>query len=527
MRVQFGGFHLRPFELVSSAVVVAIKALGLLGATLAAETPLAPAELWMPAFDCLAAGALTFALAWGLRTYSGRASAQLRALREQAASTEAEVRLSREKGSRHEYRHALQLAELRREVAEVRSDTEYVAASHARTATASGGALRVLMVTSNGAGLGHLTRCLALANAFPADWSVDILTLSTGWSSVSASNARMHYFPSADRLGLSHAVWHRRFARVFATFVDELAPDVIFFDGTAVYRGIHEAARQRLIPFIWIVRGGWKPGVENDQTKHPERIADALLLPGDYAIGEELAPVATELLPVLRTPPLVYAPQVLGRQAARSALGLAEGPRYVLIQLGAGNIDDIGEKLMAAVEAVDRLGGGWTPVVVDSPITSQLQALPAHVARIVAYPLSKYYQAFEFVVAAAGYNTVQEVIRMRVPALLVPNAETLTDDQVRRASLAAASGLVLTVSNADEISDAVQQMADDRQRSSLADALEGIDIQGARPAVVPWVYDVIAHAGLSSRVQSAPTQSAAHSEPINAADPAYPNRSDH
>lgn len=526
MVARVRGVRLRPFELVSAVVVVGIKAIGVVGATLATETSLAPADLWLSVFDCLAIGALTLALAWGLRTFSGRAAAQLRVLREQVGRTDAEVRSNREQESRHEYRHALQLAELRREVAEVRSDTEHLAAEHTRAATAGSGALRVLMVTSNGAGLGHLTRCLALANEFPADWSVDILTLSTAWSSVSPSNARMHYFPSADRLGLSNAVWHRRFARVFGTFVDKTAPDVIFFDGTAVYRGIHEVARQRLIPFIWVVRGGWKPGIENDQTRHPERIADALVLPGDYATGNEPAPVATGLLPVLRTPPLIYAPEVLGGDDARSELGLAAGSRYLLIQLGAGNIDDIGDKLLAAVEAVDRLGVGWKPVVVDSPITSQIQALPAHVARIVAYPLSKYYRAFEFIVAAAGYNTVQEVIRMRVPALLVPNTATLTDDQVRRASLAAASGLVLTVSTADEIGHAVEMMADASQRSILTEALDSFEIQAAGPAVAPWVYDVIAHASLSSRVQSAPSQIADLDEPTEATGIAHPNRSD-
>src|SRR5690606_35980609 len=101
--------------------------------------------------------------------------------------------------------------------------------------------------------------------------------------------------------------------------------------------------------------------------------------------------------------------------------------KHVLIQLGAGSIDDIGDILARSIADVEALGSEWVPVVVESPISHTATMLPSRIRRVSAYPLSRYYRAFEFVIVAAGYNTVQEVIELGVPALLVPNLETLTD----------------------------------------------------------------------------------------------------
>lgn len=495
--------RLRPFEIIAAVVVTALKATGIVLVLLLGDDAVPDAVLWWMIADAAALGVLTFVLALAMRLFASRLQTQIAKSSRELRTVGAGVQSSREKQARHEYRHALQLSELRREVAEVRSDTEYIASGRRGSERAGHGPLRVLMVTSNGAGLGHLTRCLALASEFPGDWDVDILTLSTGWRKVSPGRARLHYFPSREHLGLPQHEWHRRFARAFAQKLEDSTPDVIFFDGTAVYRAIHEAARQRLIPFIWIVRGGWKPGIENEQTKQPERIADGLLLPGDYAIGPETAPVATDVLPTLRTPPLVYLPHLLSGAEARRELALPEGKRYVLIQLGAGNVDDIGEKLSTAVAAVDALGPNWQPVVVDSPISTSATELPQRVARISAYPLSKFYRAFEFVVVAAGYNTVQEVIALGVPALMVPNLETLTDDQRRRAETAADRGLAFVAATVDEIGPGVAKLADPVQRSRVARVLAEVAVEPGAAGVADWVEGIVADARLVNHVRAA------------------------
>ncbi|MFB9069916.1 glycosyltransferase [Citricoccus parietis] len=76
-----------------------------------------------------------------------------------------------------------------------------------------------------------------------------------------------------------------------------------------------------------------------------------------------------------------------------------------------------------------------------------------------AYPLARYYRAFEFAVTAAGYNSVQEAIALDLPSILLPNDRTVTDDQVRRALSVDEEGLARTVRSAEGLREAITAQA--------------------------------------------------------------------
>ena len=274
LRLRGRGFGPRRLELLVGFGAFAVKALGLGAWWLLTGPNPEPAVLTWLVSDSVATGVLGFGVVWATRIYSSRAHRDSRVKAQEVQRRVGEVAgavnsvsdavnkvagtLAVENASRRSDQDWLraQLYEIRADAADVRSDTEFLA-SRGLPRSIPGSARRVLMVTSNGAGLGHLTRCLALAREFPDEWSVDILTLSTGWRKVMNEGVNLRYFPSKERLGLSHRGWHRRFVRALSTVVDEVNPDVIFFDGVALYRAIYEVPRQRLVPLVWIVRGGW------------------------------------------------------------------------------------------------------------------------------------------------------------------------------------------------------------------------------------------------------------------------------
>ena len=52
------------------------------------------------------------------------------------------------------------------------------------------------------------------------------------------------------------------------------------------------------------------------------------------------------------------------------------------------------------------------------------------------FPLSQHFRAFDFSIAAAGYNSFHEVINFGLPTIFVPNRHPSMDDQAARAELA-------------------------------------------------------------------------------------------
>lgn len=291
---------------------------------------------------------------------------------------------------------------------------------------------RVLFMSSNGAGLGHLTRLMAVAERL--DVEREFLTMSTGHGVASYRGHKVSYFPSAAASGLESPVWQRALASFLREFLAERQPDMVVFDGTAVYLGVIHATRISSIPLVWIQRGCWRPERDRHslQRHAAAEVCDAVVLPGDYGcvespnLGKRIHSAAVGPITLLDRG------QVLPPEEALAELSLEAGPRYVLVQLGAGNINDTTALRETAIESVRGLGPEWVPVVVQSPISVNKEPVEGALT-VESYPVARQLAAFEFAVGAAGYNFVQECAGFGVPAVLVPNLNTVTDDQRRRA----------------------------------------------------------------------------------------------
>lgn len=188
----------------------------------------------------------------------------------------AEVLDARKKGSRHEYIQERMLERIESSLHDANGAIQFVAAQNVPARRR--GARRILMITSNGAGLGHLARCLGLARQLDSETEVRIITLSTAWDVVETDRATVQYFPSKDMLGVSQQAWNLKFGKALANVLRAWQPSVVMFDGTFVYRPITQMARHYQIPLVWILRGTWKRGRENEQTTSPSHVSDALLL---------------------------------------------------------------------------------------------------------------------------------------------------------------------------------------------------------------------------------------------------------
>jgi hypothetical protein len=302
---------------------------------------------------------------------------------------------------------------------------------------------RFLMVTSNGTGLGHLTRLAAVARRMPAEAETTFLTLSQGAALARDLGFRCDFIPSHQAHGVDRAAWNRAFAQEFAAALAYHRPDGVVFDGSVPYAGLLDVLDARPgIVSVWMRRGLWSPHHAADPLDRAQRFT-AVVEPGDLAGREDAGPTADVAETVHRVGPILLVDPAtrLDRSAARRALGLPSGGRVAAVRLG----EAAGEDVRAAILRTLVRDHGMTVVDVRSPLGPGATdaETPEGVVPVEAYPLSDKLEAFDLVVSEAGYNSFHECVLSGIPTVFVPRDDPEMDDQVLRARWADSVGLGL------------------------------------------------------------------------------------
>ena len=296
----------------------------------------------------------------------------------------------------------------------------------------------LLLISSNGAGMGHLTRLMAYARRVQPDMSPHFLSLSQAVGVVAQFGFPYEYLPSAGATGMPPRRWHNLFAERVSDAVARLRPAVVVFDGTWPYDGILRVRDAHPEPrWVWSRRGMWRYGKSAEQLAKSAWF-DEVLAPGELA--EPYDRGATADTGGVRVGPvtLLDIDELDERDIARKALGLPEDRRLALVALGAGNINDISHETGAVVAALRALD---VEICLTQTEIAQSDRARNDVHVVREFPLSRRFAAFDLAVSAAGYNSFHELLRFGVPTLFIPNQDTALDDQLGRARFAADHGL--------------------------------------------------------------------------------------
>lgn len=330
---------------------------------------------------------------------------------------------------------------------------------------------RVLLCSSNGGGLGHLTRLMAVARRLPQSVDAVFVTMSHGVPLVTREQYVAEYIPTAASMGAEPRRWNSYLRTRMHAIVDHYRPDVLVYDGVSLYRGLLESwGAHDDLHRIWLRRAMWRPGT-TVPAAHAD-VFDMVVEPGDIAATGDVGATTRERSAVRRVDPIVHLDEreLLDRDAACAALGLDADRPTALLTLGAGNINDIGTTA-GRIAATLRASGDVQVTMLRSPIAvAPAHAAPRDVLVRQVYPVSRYLRAFDMAFSAAGYNSFHELIAFAVPTVFVPNEYAVVDDQAARARFAEWAGAALAVSDwsTDELADRVRAVLDPHMRSHLA-----------------------------------------------------------
>jgi UDP:flavonoid glycosyltransferase YjiC (YdhE family) len=301
---------------------------------------------------------------------------------------------------------------------------------------------RVLFLTSNGTGLGHLTRGMAIARRLESGFEPSFFTLSTAAPEVTRAGFHVEYFPSHDAPSAeSPRRWDRRLRRRIELLLEELRPELLVFDGAHPYDGLVAVLRgaSRVgTRSVWCRRAMWRPG-HGAEGIYWSGSFDAVLEPGELAESEDRGLTASRRAEAERVGPIVYLDrdELLPREQAEAELGLDPGRAHALVALGQGpDLDPAVERSLARLARDDEL----QVAALESSLAPGL-SVPEEVVHLRAtYPIGRYFRAFDIAIAAAGYNAFHELIAHGVPTLFVPMPRHL-DDQPARARWARMAGV--------------------------------------------------------------------------------------
>jgi UDP:flavonoid glycosyltransferase YjiC (YdhE family) len=329
----------------------------------------------------------------------------------------------------------------------------------------------ILTVTSNGVGLGHLSRQLAIARAIGPRANVVFFSLSEAIEIARSMGYLAEFRPFRQRLELDFKGWNSYFFQEMREALSHYKPCLTLFDGNLPYAGFVDAVESYgQATSVWIRRGLWRTPQPNSISR--EGFFDAIIEPGELCAPLDEGHSRPHPDSVARVDPVLMTQrdQLFDRTTARRALNLPDGAILCLVQLGSEANFDMSLPRARLLDFLDR-HPDVVAVDVRSPLHFEEQAdFHERLVMRKVYPLGQYLKAFDFAVCAAGYNTFHENIAAALPSIFVPNSNPIMDVQEARAEYGARAGWNLTSSAEDPyaIGEQLAQMLDPDVRQSLA-----------------------------------------------------------
>ena len=326
----------------------------------------------------------------------------------------------------------------------------------------------VFMVT-NGVGLGHLTRGLAVAKRMKRlDPNLEIIFFSTSLASDVIRNEGFlfYYIPARTSMpeNVTASLWNDYLKKQLQHIVDTHQPVAIIFDGAYPYGGVIANIKQyKTLISIWIKREGYKKNSSKLETLEPN--FNLVIIPKETGrdYGFEAEPTSNRIYcsPIV----LLDKEEAKEREIVRRSLGIQTREQLFYVQLGAGNINDIKMQCQIILKCILKSPDNVV-LLGESIIGEEFSIRDSRIKVIRSYPNAQYFKGVDFAVSAVGYNTFHELLYFEVPSLFIPNLNTVKDDQLARAQLAEEKGVALCLKEVKEefVDDAIRKLCREKEK---------------------------------------------------------------
>ena len=361
---------------------------------------------------------------------------------------------------------------------------------------ATGNRKSIVMFPTNGVGFGHFTRLLSIARRIKKlDEEVEVIFFTTmpTLHLLKREGIPAYHLPGRKKFNDMPAnTWNKiveeNIANVFAIH----KPSMFIFDGAFPYRGMLNSIQGRdEIKKVWLRRGTFKKGstkIPVDSINH----FDYIITPKDSVELEEHDMEFTST--VVKCDPILYLDEIELRpkEDLRNRLGIPHDAIVCYLQLGAGEINDIESDISICLSELEKHENVYV-VLGESMLGGRLPSIGGRVRVLTDYPNSLDFNAFDFTIMAAGYNSYHEAIRFSVPTISIPNTNTGMDDQLARVEVAEEAGAVIVLREVSKrrVQAVVERILDESVRNSMIKASEKLHRPNGANQMAKWIIDEI------------------------------------
>ena len=163
---------------------------------------------------------------------------------------------------------------------------------------------RLLFVATNGIGLGHITRLMAIAERMSGDVEPIFITRSAGSHLINQRGHATDYIPWPVKIGVTDMSWNRAYSQELLAAIEFFDVAAIVFDGTYPFPGLVDvAAVRRDLAWIWVRRAMWRDGHRLDAELQSG--FDMIIEPGELAHDEDHGPTRSMPGPITSVGPIL------------------------------------------------------------------------------------------------------------------------------------------------------------------------------------------------------------------------------
>jgi len=335
----------------------------------------------------------------------------------------------------------------------------------------------VIIFPTNGVGMGHYSRMFALARSMKKiDPTLEIVFFTTNYvlHPLYAEGFTCYHLPGRNKFKKMNAkTWNSQCEDMLSNIFSVHKPKMFIFDGAYPYRGMLNAIKTRSsLHRVW-VRRIQKKGVDNTPIDAYDSF-EAIVVPGDLIEPDMEELSRWPVNEINLCPPIVSTlrNELYPRGSLRNKLGIPYDEKVALVSLGAGEINEI-ENLREYVTNYLNDKGIYV-VIADSMLKPSKNMHKNILCRsIKEFPIMRYRNCFDFAVIAAGYNSIHEMMLLRIPSVIIPNDNTQRDDQVNRAKNATfgGRGIIIEILEKDIVNLALDRICDEKVRNKISEKL--------------------------------------------------------